>query len=325
MRTRRCTACRARSSTTWSSGVTDRLQQDDGDRRHRVPRAGEGLGPRVRARLQPPRPREGPGGHHLPRRGARRASSSRASTSSRSARSRPTSSACAVPTPTRARASATRVRSCAARPGRQVSDGSQQRSPSGRGVRRASPPPGVRARHVATSGCASGSSARQARPRLVVNRSARHLFAQIVDDRQGTTLASASTYKLTEGDKTAQAPRRRHRARRGGQGRRRHQGRLRPWRRHLHRPDRRARRRRPAKPDWSSDEHHRSIEELSPDGVLRRTPARRAARRDRQRVRYRRRQRTTGTAVDAATAAAAVATATTGATAARRASTSSGW
>ena len=44
-----------------------------------------------------------------------------------------------------------------------------------------------------------------ARPRLVVSRSARHLFVQVVDDSKGITLASASTYKLTEGDKTAQA------------------------------------------------------------------------------------------------------------------------
>jgi large subunit ribosomal protein L18 len=43
------------------------------------------------------------------------------------------------------------------------------------------------------------------RPRLVVNRSARHLFAQVVDDSTGRTLASASTYKLSDGDKTAQA------------------------------------------------------------------------------------------------------------------------
>jgi large subunit ribosomal protein L18 len=43
------------------------------------------------------------------------------------------------------------------------------------------------------------------RPRLVVNRSARHLFVQIVDDSTGRTLASASTFKLTAGDKTARA------------------------------------------------------------------------------------------------------------------------
>src|SRR5438552_1521581 len=43
------------------------------------------------------------------------------------------------------------------------------------------------------------------RPRLVVTRSARHLFVQLVDDSRGVTLASASTYKLTDGDKTAQA------------------------------------------------------------------------------------------------------------------------
>jgi large subunit ribosomal protein L18 len=43
------------------------------------------------------------------------------------------------------------------------------------------------------------------RPRLVVTRSARHLFVQIVDDARGVTLASASTYKLGDGDKTAKA------------------------------------------------------------------------------------------------------------------------
>jgi large subunit ribosomal protein L18 len=43
------------------------------------------------------------------------------------------------------------------------------------------------------------------RPRLVVTRSARHLFAQVVDDGKGVTLASASTFKMSDGDKTARA------------------------------------------------------------------------------------------------------------------------
>jgi len=46
-------------------------------------------------------------------------------------------------------------------------------------------------------------------PRLVVNRSARHMFAQIVDDSAGRTLAAASTLdpaiRTVEGDKTAKA------------------------------------------------------------------------------------------------------------------------
>jgi large subunit ribosomal protein L18 len=43
------------------------------------------------------------------------------------------------------------------------------------------------------------------RPRLVVTRSSRHLYVQVVDDARGVTLASASTYKLNDGDKTARA------------------------------------------------------------------------------------------------------------------------
>src|SRR6266567_7445420 len=45
----------------------------------------------------------------------------------------------------------------------------------------------------------------EARPRLVVSRSARHLFVQLVDDSRGVTLASASTFKVVDGDKTARA------------------------------------------------------------------------------------------------------------------------
>jgi large subunit ribosomal protein L18 len=47
------------------------------------------------------------------------------------------------------------------------------------------------------------------RPRLVVTRSARHVFVQIVDDSRGHTVASASTLEAElrtfDGDKTAKA------------------------------------------------------------------------------------------------------------------------
>lgn len=49
------------------------------------------------------------------------------------------------------------------------------------------------------------------RPRLVVTRSARHVFAQVVDDSVGKTVASASTMEADlrglDGDKTAKAKR----------------------------------------------------------------------------------------------------------------------
>ena len=48
----------------------------------------------------------------------------------------------------------------------------------------------------------------QTRPRLIVNRSTRHIYAQVVDDVRGVTLVSASTYRLeVDGDKTAAAKR----------------------------------------------------------------------------------------------------------------------
>jgi large subunit ribosomal protein L18 len=48
-----------------------------------------------------------------------------------------------------------------------------------------------------------------ARPRLVVNRSARHIFAQVIDDEAGVTLVSASTMeadlRALEAEKTEKA------------------------------------------------------------------------------------------------------------------------
>lgn len=49
----------------------------------------------------------------------------------------------------------------------------------------------------------------EVRPRLVVTRSARHVFVQVVDDSKGVTVASASTLEADlrgfDGDKTAKA------------------------------------------------------------------------------------------------------------------------
>src|SRR5690625_4426002 len=49
------------------------------------------------------------------------------------------------------------------------------------------------------------------RPRLVVTRSTRHVFVQLVDDDKGHTLASASTMeadvRALDGDKTSRAKR----------------------------------------------------------------------------------------------------------------------
>ena len=61
-------------------------------------------------------------------------------------------------------------------------------------------------RHLRVRKMVTGSAVR---PRLVVTRSARHIFAQLVDDVVGGTLVSASTLEASirgsEGDKTDKA------------------------------------------------------------------------------------------------------------------------
>jgi large subunit ribosomal protein L18 len=61
-------------------------------------------------------------------------------------------------------------------------------------------------RHLRVRKKVEGSAAR---PRLAVTRSAKNIFAQLIDDTAGRTLAAASTLEVTiraaEGDKTAKA------------------------------------------------------------------------------------------------------------------------
>jgi len=63
-------------------------------------------------------------------------------------------------------------------------------------------------RHLRVRKKVSGTALR---PRLVVTRSSRHVFVQVVDDLEGRTLASASTMESDlrsfDGDKTAKARR----------------------------------------------------------------------------------------------------------------------
>jgi large subunit ribosomal protein L18 len=80
-----------------------------------------------------------------------------------------------------------------------VGGGARSDGRSSRSVQRAK-------RHVRVRKHVTGAPAR---PRLVVTRSARHTFAQLIDDKAGHTLASASSLdaevRSTDGDKKAKA------------------------------------------------------------------------------------------------------------------------
>ena len=74
------------------------------------------------------------------------------------------------------------------------------------GTRTAARTVGRKRRHLRVRKKVEGSASR---PRLVVSRSSRHVFVQLVDDSRGRTLASASTMEADvrslTGDKTAKA------------------------------------------------------------------------------------------------------------------------
>jgi large subunit ribosomal protein L18 len=75
-------------------------------------------------------------------------------------------------------------------------------------IKRGSRSVGRSRRHLRVRKRVSGTPVR---PRLVVSRSSRHVFVQVVDDVAGTTLVSASTMEAElrsqDGDKTAKARR----------------------------------------------------------------------------------------------------------------------
>src|ERR687898_2057522 len=129
---------------------------------------------------------------------ARPGSRSRASTSSRWARWRPTSGGCASQTPTRARACATPARSSAARPARRPSEVPTMNNAKVKRDARLRRHRRVRRRVVGTA----------ERPRLAVFRSNKQIYAQLIDDQAGRTLASAgSPTSAGDGDKKAAATR----------------------------------------------------------------------------------------------------------------------
>ena len=109
--------------------------------------------------------------------------------------------------------------------------------------------PPRRAPRSATSASACILAGTDGRPRLAVFRSLNHIYAQVIDDASGKTLAAASTLEKElrggEADQDRGGPRRRPARRRAGEDRRRRAGRLRSRRVPVPRADQVARRCRP--------------------------------------------------------------------------------
>ena len=187
-------------------------------RRWRSSASATGCRPRARtwssrSGFSHPVPVTAAGGHHLPRRVAdpvrRRGHRQAAGRRGR----RATSASSASPTRTRARACGTRASRSAARSGRLVSSHGwhQDTRSHARATGRARPHRSAAAARAygGTCGSARRSAAARQRPRLVVNRSARHIFAQLVDDTVGRTLAVASTLDARSAAPRATRPPRR--------------------------------------------------------------------------------------------------------------------
>ena len=161
---------------TWSPGVTEgftKMLEITGVG-YRAQRAGQE--PQAAARLQPRRRLRGAGRHRGQDPGQDHDRDQRHRQAGRSASSPPRSAAGASPSPTRARASSTAASTSSARKGRRSN--MAKLSLFDRRRRR------VRTALKARAG---------GRPRLSVHRTGRHIYAQIIDDGAGRTVAAAST------------------------------------------------------------------------------------------------------------------------------------
>ena len=110
----------------------------------------------------------------------------------RSARRPRRSASSACPTPTRPRASSTPTKSSGARSARRAGSSHESIASTDGG-------PGARPH----AGCARRSAGAAERPRLAVFKSGRHIYAQVIDDGTGTTLAHASSLDAGPAKETA--------------------------------------------------------------------------------------------------------------------------
>ena len=175
----------------------------------------------VRARLLAPDRVSAPQGIKLTAPHADAGRWSRARTRKSSARWRRRSAACVRPSRTRARAIkyAGESRSAGRPARREASNGPQSQSHEPRGA----------ARHAVTCACASKVSGTAERPRLVVFRSLKHIYAQLVDDDARRTLTTVSRPRRSKGKKTrASRSRSASGSPRAREGRGNLEGRLRP-------------------------------------------------------------------------------------------------
>ena len=225
------------------------VHQGARDHRRRLPRHRQGQRrPRPRPRLQPPRRGRGPRGHHLRGAGRPPASIVRGIDKEQVGQVAADIRKLRKPEPYKGKGVRYLGEHVARKAGKTGKYGiHDERSCRSRSAKHGS---GV------TAGSARRSRAPPSVPRLAVFRSNKHISAQVIDDRSRPHPGRRVHHR-------GRPPRReRHRRRRragrraagrAGQGRRRHRRRVRPRRLPLPRPRRGARRRAPARADWSSD------------------------------------------------------------------------